>query len=313
MKLKINVYKKVILFLIMLQAAFCFSQEKYNVYFYGVITPSSQENQKNITLDLFSAQIRAFPEIEFIDRRNFGFDTNFSKLSDNAAENIDENSIFELIPASQDLKAGNKSIIIVSKIDKTDDENWQCNIYAKNLYTSKIDTAQKTFESYYKILTESRTLFSNILSASTNQIISTGNTSKKIQTEQITESSMTIEGISGTWAGEEGITKIIIMRSGRGFVIFNNGASMNISISVETTAEHTKMLNIIQATPFNASYYPDIPRQQALDFATTAKPIKWSFSLTGTGSLTGIKETLAINDSGKIEEGKKTVKWEKVN
>ena len=48
-------------------------------------------------------------------------------------------------------------------------------------------------------------------------------------------------------------------------------------------------------------------------FATTAKPIKWSFSLTGTGSLTGIKETLAINDSGKIEESKKTVKWEKVN
>lgn len=313
MTLKKNVCKKLIVFLIMMAAGICFAQEKYNVYFYGVITPSSQENQKNITLDLFAAQIRVFSEIEFVDRRNSGFDANYSKLSDKDADSLNENTVFNLIPSSPDLKDGNKAIIIVSKIDKTDDETWLCNIYAKNLYTSKIDVASKSYESYYKILTESRTLFTNILSASTNQAVASSNSSKKIITEPVNETSMTIEGISGTWTGEDGITKIIIMRSGRGFVIFNNGASMNISISVEQSAGNTKILNIVQATPFNASYYPEIPRQQVLDVASSAKPIRWSFSLTGTGSLTGIKETLALDSSGKIGESQQTVKWEKAN
>lgn len=313
MTLKKSAFRTLLIFLIMMAHGNMYAQEKYNVYFYGVITPPSQENQKNITLDLFAAQIRVYPDINFIDRRSYGFDSKYNSLSDKEADQIDENSIFNLIPQSQDLKEGTKSIILVSKIDKTDDEIWQCSIYTKNLSNSKIDFSKKTFESYYKILTESRTLISNVLSASTNQTLTTGSSSKKAQPEQITESSMTIEGISGTWTGEEGITKIIIMRSGRGFVIFNNGASMNISISVDNSEGSTKILNIVQAVPFNASFYPDIPRQQALDFASKAKPISWSFSLTGTGSLTGIKETLAADEAGNISQTKKTVKWEKSN
>ena len=279
----------------------CFAQEKYNVYFYGIITPSSQENQKSITLDLFSAQIRSFPDISLVDKRLSGFDDNFAKLSDKDADKIDKNSIFSLIPDSPEHKDGSKSILIVSKIDKTEDETWICNIYTKNLYTSKIDHAEKNFESYYKILTDSRTLFTEILSASTDQQVASNSSAKKNTAEQISETSLSIEGLSGTWSGEKGITKIVIMRSGRGFVIFNNGASMNISISVEDSAKN-KILKITQAMPFNASFYPDIPRQKVLEFSQSAKPIQWIFTLDSNGSLSGKKDTLSIDTSGNVTE-----------
>lgn len=306
---KKSVFFSILTFLFFAASVNCYAQEKYDVYFYGVITPPSQESQKNITLDLFSAQIRSFPEINFIDKRLSGFDVNYSKLTDKEADRIDSTSIFNLVPASQEHSDGSRSIILVSKIEKTEDEEWICNIYTKNLYTSKIDFVKKSFESYYKVLTDSKSLFNEILSVSADVKVNSNSSVKKTGSDQVMTTSMSIEGLSGTWAGEKGITKIVIMRSGRGFVIFNNGASMNISISVEDS----KTLKITQAMPFNASFYPDIPRQKILEYSKKAKPIEWTFSLSGNGTLSGTKETLILDESSSVIPATINVSWNKIN
>lgn len=303
----------IFIFLIFITIINVFGQEKYDVYFYGIVVPLSQENQKNITLDLFTAQIKVFPEVNLIDRRNSGFDTNYSKLSEQDAKSLTKESIFDLIPQEKNLQQGQKAILFLSKIDKTEDENWICSIYTKNLSTSKIDVIQKKFDSYYKILTDSRTLIADILAISTDQQIKSLSNKRTEQSNPVAQSPMTIEGLSGTWRGEKGITKIVIMRSGRGFVIFNNGASMNISISVDELEQNTKILKITQSAPFNASFYPDIPRQKILENSNNAKPIQWSFELTGTNSLTGFKETLVLDENGIVSQNTQTVKWEKIN
>lgn len=289
------------------------AQEKYNVYFYGVVTPVSQDSQKNITQDLFSAQIRVISEINFIDRRDAGFREKYSSLSDSEIAGLSKDSVFSLLPDSAELKQGLKSIALTASIEKTDDENWKCRVYAKNYDSSKTFVKEKEFESYYKVLAESRTLIVEVLSECSEVALSTGQVSRRPPMEPINEVAMTVEGVSGTWNGENGITKIILMRSGRGFIIFNNGASMNITISVELNKEEHKILKITQAGPFNASFYPDIPRHEILSFAQDAKPIEWNFVLTGTGTLIGFKDSLTMDENGKIFQARSRVKWDKLN
>ena len=301
-----------LIFLMLVSTACCFAQQ-YTVYFYGIVSPFSQDNQKNLTQDLFCAQIRSIPDINFIDKRNSGFAENVKKLSDSEIQKLEPETIAELLPEDKNIKEGDQVIIFFSKIDKIEEENWKCTFYTKNFSTLKIDSISKDFDSYYKILTDSKTSIAEILSASTGVTVSVSQMPKRTPKEAINEVAMTVEGVSGTWSGEDGITKIVLMRSGRGFVIFNNGASMNISISVEKTEHDHKVLKITQLGNFNASFYPDIPRQKALSYAQDSKPIEWVFVLTGDTTLIGFKNTLGLDGAGNVAEVKNKVKWSKIN
>ena len=118
------------------------------------------------------------------------------------------------------------------------------------------------------------------------------------------------ESIAGTWKGEEYIAKIIILRGGRGFIIYKNGASMNVTVNV---INRDKIL-ITQAGSANASFFPDLPRKIALDNATSALPIEWTLSLRDTQTMIGEKKTL-INDPNSASgatEGTVSVTWTKL-
>ena len=120
------------------------------------------------------------------------------------------------------------------------------------------------------------------------------------------------ESLSGTWTGEENINKIVILRGGRGFVIFKNGASMNVTVTL--SEENPSDIIILQNGRANASFYPELPRNMALKAALDASPIRWILKLTDSNTLTGNKETLlpeTDGDSYKI--GLLKVKWEKIN
>ena len=68
---------------------------------------------------------------------------------------------------------------------------------------------------------------STLLSGSTSVTsVPSGMASPSKQTAKI----QSTEFLSGTWGGEDTIDKIVIMRGGRGFVIFKNGSSMNITV-----------------------------------------------------------------------------------
>ncbi len=119
------------------------------------------------------------------------------------------------------------------------------------------------------------------------------------QTAQL-NNSISTDFLAGTWFGEKNINKIVLMRSGRGFVIYNNGASMNINIKIEAKNEINTII-ITQQGSQNASFFPELPRNVALLAAKNAKPIQWTLILKDNNTLTGTKQTLSIsNDNNAI-------------
>ena len=113
--------------------------------------------------------------------------------------------------------------------------------------------------------------------------------------------------LAGTWSGEELIEKILILRGGRGFIVFKNGASMTISVSIEGESVTVK-----QYGKSNASFFPELPRQEALKIAATASPIEWKLKLDGN-TLAGTKKTLVADkkSSTGVSEGVVNVSWVK--
>lgn len=288
----------------------CFSQNvdnKIDVHFFGIIIPPTLENQKNISENLLSAHLRIIPEITFIDNTKPGIEKQISNLPENtpAIEYLDKIDRSFLIPNKQ-------AIGIFAIINKIDEENLECTIYTQNFLNGQNFSLTENFKSFYKLLTDVKSSITNLISKTAN-IQLTAIQAPKRQMPKINELAMTVEGVSGTWSGEKEINKIILMRSGRGFVIFSNGASMPINVSIEINERNHKILKITQQGNFNASFYPDIPRQKALEYSQKASPIQWNFILTETGSLEGFKYTLVLDSDGKVAEQKKHVSWNKIN
>jgi hypothetical protein len=101
------------------------------------------------------------------------------------------------------------------------------------------------------------------------------------------------------------------MRGGRGFVIFNNGASMNITVELSGSGNNRQVL-VKQKGNSNASFYPDLKRTAALTAAVSAAPITWTLSLTDTNTLKGTKDTL-LPDGDSYKEGSVNVTWTRLN
>ena len=116
---------------------------------------------------------------------------------------------------------------------------------------------------------------------------------KEKKQEPKKNSSVTIEILAGTWTGEKNISKIVILRGGRGFIIFTNGASMNINVSIDENS----FIHIKQTSSSNASFYPELPRKNALEIAPFAKPIEWILQYNDDDSLSGIKNTITLNQN----------------
>lgn len=289
----------------------CFPQvanKKADLHFFGIIIPPTLENQKNISENLFSAHLRIIPELNFYDNTKPGIES----LSKDKTENNTIISYFDLIDTSSFSK-DQISIGLFAKITKLDEENLECTLYTKNFSTNKTSELKENFKSYYKLLTDIKNSINTILKNTVDFEITTIQSTKKHSFPKIDEVAMTVEGVSGTWTGEKDITKIILMRSGRGFVIFSNGASMSITVNIEVNERNHKILKITQQGNFNASFYPNIPRQKALEYSQKASPIQWNFILTESGNLEGFKYSLTLDNDGNIVEQKNHVTWNKIN
>lgn len=167
---------------------------------------------------------------------------------------------------------------------------------------------ENTYESYYKILMDAKNLISQVIDhQKTTTAKADGETVHP--DKPVSAGAFTLDALAGTWKGESLIDKIIILRSGRGFVIFNNGASMNISITLKGNT-----LEAVQTGKPNASFFPDLPREVALAEATRAEPVAWSLSLHDADTLSGTKTTLlpAEDDSKNAERRSVSVTWKRL-
>ena len=270
-------------FLIILLGYFTYANS-INIDFYGVLSKDADSNMINMTEDMFIKQLGDFSE-QINDKRH-------NKNNLTIALQEEKNNIILYIDIQKKSNSTGK---------------WISSINIKHP-TEEIKIHQKEYDSYYKILVESKIFLSEVFN--TSNFIKQNNNNTKNNISDI----ISTELIAGTWTGENSVNKIVILRGGRGFVIFNNGASMNISISVKTDSNGKDFINIKQTGSSNASFFPEIPRKVALEIATTAKPIEWNLFLFDKNILKGEKHTTTYStQSNKTYQTKIPVEWKKSN
>lgn len=274
-----------------------YSEEVKQVDFYGVYSTDADKNMLSMTEDLFYTQLGEL-SVNLTDKRQQQFsqtEESFNPLTHDFLLTSDHNSYALFI-----------------QIKKLPTLKWECSIFLKKLSTEKTYSITKEYDSYYKILMESKTnlkgMLINLLDSTKN--IESSSESVEITTNQI----ISTDVIAGSWKGENFIDKIVIMRGGRGFIIYKNGASMNILINISKTEENESPTILInQASRNNASYYPELQRKDAMEYAIDAQPIEWSFKLANAKTLKGTKSTLVQKVPGLApEQGIIDVEWTRV-
>lgn len=263
--------------------------ESLQVDYYGVVSSSSDTNMLKMAQDVFYTQLKSIDSLVVVDRR-----PDISKTLDSVPE-INQKS---------------SRIAFYAEIDEKKDlfENtaWNCKFIAVNPKDKTEHSKSEIFESYYKILVNAKNSIESVLSEF--------NSAKKIPTDADKQnlaanshSNIDIESLAGTWTGEPGTDKIIILRGGRGFVIYKNGATMNIKVAARNGGNE---IEISQVGKSNASFFTELQRETALAAAPNAEPIKWNFKITSKSSLKGTKTTL-LQDGDNAKEGTVPATWTK--
>lgn len=181
-------------------------------------------------------------------------------------------------------------------------------------------TESKEYDSFYKILMEPKsklqdtliTLISKKQGSSDEDAFNFGDMHNSFPIQEFpsmetTKSEISTEFLAGDWSGEGNIDKIIILRGGRGFVTFSNGATMSVEIKAKKSSDKTYITITEKGRP-NASYFQELNRQIALRAAVNASPISWEFILTDNNTLTGLKNTL-VELNGEAVSGQIETTW----
>ena len=268
-----------------------FSQS-YNIDYYGIVSTEIDANMSKMTSDLYYTQLSEINNFSISDKRT----------SPSLAERPDTDSF------------SSSSLSFFTLINKdTNSDKWITTYFVVDKARNEEHSKKKIYDSFYKILMEPKDVLKNTIKQLIENDISatTITASAQEQTSSANSAITSTEELSGTWSGEENINKIVIMRGGRGFVIFNNGASMNITVELSDSG-NSKTVLVKQKGNSNASFYPDLKRTAALTAAVSAAPIKWTLNLTDSNTLKGIKDTL-LPDGDNYKEGSVNVIWTRLN
>lgn len=243
------------------------------------------DNMSKMTSDLYYTQLSEINNYIVSDKRE---STKLSALPDTSKLNADKLSFYAIITKSDDSGKWVSTISIYDGLKKA--------TYSES----------REYDSFYKILMEPKSTLQQTITAllSNTSLPSGANTSggsaKLVQSTEF---------LSGTWAGEDSIDKIVIMRGGRGFVIFKNGASMNITVEIKSSGKSQNIV-ITQNGKANASFFTDLPRELALKEAVNADPIRWVFEVLDDNTLNGVKNTLILNNESAVS-GTVSVTWKR--
>ncbi|MDY4985632.1 MAG: hypothetical protein SO112_06380 [Treponema sp.] len=186
-------------------------------------------------------------------------------------------------------------------------DKWSVILHVIDKANNNEQTSTKIYDSFYKILMEPK----STLQSSIKSLIESNHNSSIAEGTKTTAGkgeSLNTETLSGTWTGENYIDKVVILRGGRGFVIFNNGASMNISVEINSR----KQVVVTQKGRSNASFFPNLPRNLALNAALSADPIIWKFSIVDSNTLSGFKTTL-VSTADTYDYQDIQVTWNRIN
>ncbi len=281
----LRVLKTLSIILIFSLTAALNAQNVIKIDYYGVVASEVDQNMYKMTSDLYYTQLCEIPSFSVTDKRS--------------------DAQLTAPPAESAFSSNNLSFYAV--IEKKGESKWISTLFVIKGVNQSKKSQSKEYDSYYKILTEPKA----VLQDSIKKLITSEKTEIVVKSENTAAetSASSTEMLSGTWDGEEVIDKIVIMRGGRGFVVFKNGASMNVVVKFDEL-DSSKIL-VIQSAKSNASFFPELPRQVALKEAVNASPIQWTFSLKDNNTLSGTKKTLLSDGDENAKEGTVTVTWKR--
>lgn len=263
--------KKTLISLLILSCMIALSaQEKRTVYFFGSVSSSTDTATIKLTEDLYYSQMLSLTSLSVKSRRETVWNAGISNEY-----------------------ATTDAILFHAEIQEKN-AGWQCTLSALDMANGLVATKTYFYEGYYKILMDAKntiiSLFNQLEDGSASSL-----DIEQAESQGINEAlaDISLEQLAGNWQGDSNITKVVIQKSGRGFVIFKNGATMNITVSISGGS-----VTAMQSSGSNASFFPELPRDVALKIAKNASPVTWSFELTDWNTLTGTKQTLAMNQAG---------------
>lgn len=267
--------------------------QTYNIDYYGIVSTEIDANMAKMTSDLYYTQLTEINNFSTQDKRN-------------------GTSALNQEPDPENFSDSNLSFYaLITKDEKT--EKWTSIFKVIDKYKNEEHSKIKSYDSFYKILTEPKSVLQETIKTlieNDSNVSTIARNQNNLEAAKNTSLEST-ELLSGTWAGESSIDKIVILRGGRGFVIFKNGASMNIGIELSNSSDGQEII-ITQKGRANASFYPELPRNLALNAALTAEPISWTLTAIDENTLSGRKNTLIQKDNN-FESGSLSVEWKRIN
>ncbi len=246
------------------------------VDFFSTVSSSEDTDMIDMTTNLFFTQMQGLDGYIVTDKR----DREFTGTGDFTAD-------LAFFAEIQEIEGG-----------------WMCTLNTVDRQSARAVQETKTYASYYKILLDAKSSLENVLNNIDSQ-----SSEKQGGDSGSTSGQLNLDTLAGTWTGDSLIDKIVILRGGKGFVIFKNGASMNITVAINGNA-----VTVIQKGRSNASFYPELTREVALQNAATASPIRWDLKVIDSQKMTGTKTTLAEDKKSSTGASAKTseVEWTKM-
>lgn len=118
-----------------------------------------------------------------------------------------------------------------------------------------------------------------------------------------------IDSLAGSWEGESGIERIMLLRGGRGVAVLSSG----VSISLEVVVSNGDLV-VRQKGNANPRQFDDLPDPVARQAANVAPPLEWRFLISrDQQTLSGTKKTVVIKNDGKniltMESAEYPVSW----
>ncbi len=254
------------------------STAKRDLYFYGSVIESGDTSRVQMSSDLFYSQLQIDDTFVLHDRRSVTFTVDILE---------------------QEQESGN--LLFYHEI-REEDEKWFSSLHLIDLSTKEEVSVKYVYDDYYRVLIDAKDSLTELLKKYTSGAAQTFDFENTPSSESIS-----IINLFGTWQGEEYVDKIVLLRGGRGFVIFENGASMNISVNIQGAT-----FIATQESKSNASFYPNLPREVALVKALDGVPIEWELTIENENSLVGVKHTYTseeVDGLSSVIKAEIPVKW----
>lgn len=258
-----------------------------SVDFFGVVSRDADGGMVKMTEDLYRAQLGEVDGVSVFDRRSPSFLSSYLDTGEADFSDAKSRLVFYMV---------------INKSAK-DGDRWICSMNLADSETGETKSQSKIYDSYYKILMEPKAA----LQAALKSLLADedDDVPREGSDDDPGARPASTDALAGTWTGEDLIDKIVILRGGRGFVIFKNGATMNILVSLDGS-----QVVVAQSGKSNASFFPELPRKVALEMAAGAHPIRWTFSMQGGDTLVGEKDTLVAAGDGAVQ-GSSRVVWKR--